>query len=89
MPESKKVGKNVAVVFAFFVALVAGLAGLTVGGYAGYTKGYKQGEFAGRYEASRSASAATVEMMARGFDVKNSDGSVKNYVLEPVESKKN
>jgi len=89
MSEIKTVGKNVAVAFGFIVALVSGAAGIAVGGLVGYAKGYKQGESSGRYDASRSASNATVEMMTRGVVVKQPDGSGKTYVLTPVESTKN
>ena len=52
----------------------------------GYQKGYKTGDFDGRHEANRSALTAFTESMTDGFSIKHGDGSIKTYVLRPVET---
>lgn len=81
-PASKRmIGKNVAVAGALLVGIVSCGVGISVGWAVGSTKGYADG----RYEASRAASAATVELMTRGINVTEGDGAGKKYVLRPVE----
>jgi len=83
----KKIELNGAVAVA--VIVVTGAACAAAGAYLGYEKGYKQGDFAGRHEASRSAVGAVTELMTSGFGIKQADGSGKTFVLKPVESTKN
>lgn len=70
----------IAVVVGVGVACAAG------GAVIGYQQGFKTGDFNGRHEANRSALTAFNETMTHGVSIKGADGSVKTYVLTPVEA---
>lgn len=69
--------------------VVVGAASAAAGACVGYGKGYRQGNFDGRHEASRSTVAIVSEMMTIGVAIKQPDGTAKTYLLQPVETAKN